>query len=112
MTASCGHSSGDKHVANLPFPWLALSLGLLVALGLTGSGALGPAEAYRLPVLTLLIINEFGFFLTAIGAGIGINRLLAQGMQPGLLFSAIGCGVLAAGFLYLGIRLWPEGAAL
>ncbi|MGD2112392.1 MAG: hypothetical protein PVI50_03320 [Gammaproteobacteria bacterium] len=99
-------------MANLPFPWLALGLGLLVALGLTGSGALGPAEAYRLPVLTLLIVSEFGFFLTAIGAGIGINRLLAQGMQPGLLLSVIGCGLLAAGFLYVGIRLWPGGAVL
>jgi hypothetical protein len=99
-------------MARLPFPWLALGLGLLVAFGLIGSGALGPAEAYRLPILTLLIVNEFGFFLTAIGAGVGINRLLAQGMQRGLLLSVIGCGLLAAGFLYLGIQLWPEGASL
>ncbi|HUT40136.1 MAG TPA: hypothetical protein VM011_02240 [Gammaproteobacteria bacterium] len=99
-------------MANLPFPWLALGLGLLVAFGLTGSGALGPAEAYRLPVLTLLIVNEFGFFVTAIGAGIGINTLLARGMQRGLLLSVLGCALLAAVFLYLGIRLWPGGFSL
>lgn len=99
-------------MANLPFPWLALGLGLLVAFGLAGSGALGPAEAYRLPVLTLLIVSEFGFFLTAIGAGIGINRLLAQGMQAGLLLSVLGCGLLASGFLYIGIHLWPAGVSL
>jgi len=94
-------------MSNLPFPWLALGMGLLVAFGLLGSGALGPADAYRLPVLTLLIVNEFGFFLTAIGAGIGINRLLSEGANGALLLSIIGCAVLASGFLYLGIRLWP-----
>jgi hypothetical protein len=50
--------------------------------------------------------------LTAIGAGIGINTLLAQGMQRGLLLSVIGCALLAAGFLYLGLRLWPGGFPL
>jgi len=99
-------------MADLPFPWLALGLGLLAAIGLTGSGVLGPAEAYRLPLLTLLIVTEFGFFVTAIGAGIGINRLLASGLQRGLLLSVLGCALLAAGFLYLGIRLWPGGFPL
>lgn len=99
-------------MTDLPFPWLALGLGLLVAFGLIGAGALGPAEVYRLPVLTLLIVAEFGFFLTAIGAGVGINRLLAHGMQPVLLLSVLGCGVLACGFLWLGMQIWPAGAAL
>jgi hypothetical protein len=112
MIASCGFSSGAMRMGNLPFSWLALGLGLLVAFGLTGSGALGPADGYRLPVLTLLIVTEFGFFLTAIGAGAGINRLLAQGMQGGLLLAVLGCAVLAAGFLWLGLRLWPEGVTL
>lgn len=92
---------------NLPFPWLALGMGLLVAFGLLGSGALGPAESYRLPVLTLLIVNEFGFFLTAIGAGVGIKRLLAEGASGSMLLSIAGCAMLACGFLWLGIRLWP-----
>jgi hypothetical protein len=91
----------------LPFSWLALGMGLLVAFGLLGSGALGPAEGYQLPLLTLLIVNEFGFFLTAIGAGVGINRMLVQGAGGGLLLSVAGCAVLALGFLWLGIRLWP-----
>lgn len=99
-------------MARLPFPWLAMGLGLLVAFGLIGAGALGPAEGYRLPLLTLLIVNEFGFFLTVIGAGIGIARLRAQGAQHGLLLSLIGCALLAAGFLWLGLRLWPEGVSL
>jgi hypothetical protein len=94
---------------NLPFPWLALGMGLLVAFGLLGSGALGPSESYKLPTLTLLIVNEFGFFVTAIGAGVGINTLLKNGRQAGLLLATIACGLLAAAFLYLGIQLWPGG---
>lgn len=99
-------------MGKLPFSWLALGLGLLVALGLAGSGALGPATGYRLPVLTLLIVSEFGFFLTAIGAGVGVNRLLAGGLRGSLLLAVVGCAVLAAGFLWLGLQLWPEGVTL
>ncbi len=94
---------------NLPFPWLALGMGLLVAFGLLGSGALGPSESYKLPTLTLLIVNEFGFFVTAIGAGVGINTLLTSGRQAGLLLATMACGLFAAAFLYLGIQLWPGG---
>jgi hypothetical protein len=57
----------------------------------------------------MLIINEFGFFVTAIGAGVGINKMLAGGARPALLLATVGCGLLAAGFLYLGIKLWPGG---
>lgn len=94
------------------FPWIALSLGLLVMVVLLGSGALRPAEEHALPLLTLLIVNEFGFFLCAIGAGVGIKYLLNGGLRAGLLVTVIGCSVLAAGFAYLGIRLWPGGFPL
>ncbi len=92
---------------NMPFAWLGLGTGLLVMLGLLVSGAAGPAEHFRLPVLTLLIINEFGFFVTAIGAGTGIRRMLAQGSSSSMLLSVAGCVVLALGFVWLGIQLWP-----
>lgn len=91
------------------FPWIALSLGLLVAVTLLGSGALRPSDEYALPWLTMLIVNEFGFFLTAIGAGIGIHALSKEGIRISLLVTTLGCCVLAATFLYLGIRLWPGG---
>ena len=94
---------------NLPFPWLALGLGLLVAFGLVMSGVFSPQGAYKLPLLTLLIVNEFGFFVTAIGAGLGINSLLGKGINPFMLGVSIADGLLAAMFLYLGIQLWPGG---
>ncbi len=98
-------------MGNLGFPWLALGLGLLVAVGLVFSGALSPDGRYELPLLTMLIVNEFGFFVTAIGAGIGINTMTRDGIQQPLLTVVIACGILAAGFLYVAIKLWPGMAA-
>lgn len=94
-------------MANMGFPGLALGIGILVAAGLLQSGVLAANADYALPLLTLLIVNEFGFFVTAIGAGVGINRMLNRGIRPSVLLPTLGCAVLAAGFLYLGIRLWP-----
>ena len=98
-------------MGKLTFPWLALGLGLLVATGLLASGALSPGGNYDLPLLTMLIVNEFGFFVTAIGAGVGINALIKDGAQPSLLMVVIACAVMAAGFLYLAIKLWPGMSA-
>ena len=91
------------------FPWIALSLGLLVMVTLLGSGALRPAEEYALPMLTMLIVNEFGFFLTAIGAGIGTSVLIKEGIRASLLITTLACIVLCVGFVLLGVRLWPGG---
>jgi hypothetical protein len=99
-------------MGNLNFPWLALGLGLLVAAGLLSSGALSPDGNYSLPLLTMLIVNEFGFFVTAIGAGVGINLLLKDGLQTPLLMVVVGCAIMALGFLYMAIRLWPGMAAI
>lgn len=98
-------------MGKLNFPWLALGLGLLVATGLLASGALSPGADYDLPLLTMLIVNEFGFFVTAIGAGVGVNTLIRDGVQPTLLMVVIACALMAAGFLYLAIRLWPGMSA-
>lgn len=95
------------NLATMGFPGLALGIGIMVAAGLLQSGVLAPDGDYGLPLLTLLIVNEFGFFVTAIGAGVGVNTMLKRGMRPVLLLLTLGCALQAAGFLYLGIRLWP-----
>jgi hypothetical protein len=94
-------------MGKLTFPWLAMGMGLLVAIGLAASGVFSPEANYDLPLLTMMIVNEFGFFVTAIGAGVGINSLLKDGKQPSLLMVTVSCAVMAAGFLYLAIKLWP-----
>ena len=98
-------------MGKMTFPWLAMGMGLLVAVGLVASGVLSPDANYDLPLLTMMIVNEFGFFVTAIGAGIGINTLLKKGLQATLLMVTIACGLMATGFLFLAIRLWPGMSA-
>ncbi len=93
----------------LAFPWLALGIGSLLLVVLLGAGARDPAAAHTLPLLTLLILSEFGFFLTAIGAILGGNALLRQQAGPGLILATLGCAGLALGFLFVGISLWPSG---
>ena len=93
----------------MTFPWLALGLGLLIAVGLQQAGALSARDEYALPLLTLLIVCEFGFFVTAIGAVIGIRTMVRQGVDPAGFSIALCCGILAAYLLYLGFRLWPGG---
>jgi hypothetical protein len=99
-------------MGNVSFPWLAMGMGLLIAAGLLSSGVLSPDGSYALPLLTLLIVNEFGFFVTAIGAGVGINMLLKEGRQTILLMVIIADAIMAAGFLYLAIKLWPGMVAM
>ena len=91
----------------LPFPWVALGTGLLLALLLMQGGALHPAAGFRLPLLTQLIVAEFGFFRTAIGAGLAVRDVLSRGLNIPLLVAAAGCGLLSVGFLWLGLQLWP-----
>ncbi|MFQ5644845.1 MAG: hypothetical protein ACE5FQ_14275 [Thiogranum sp.] len=93
----------------LSFPWLALGLGLIIALVMLVSGAVDPATQPALPLLTLLIMSEFAFFVTAIGACQAIRAGFVQGFGPGLIMVTAGCLLLACGFLWLGISLWPGG---
>jgi hypothetical protein len=93
----------------LSFPWLALSLGLTIAMILVVSGAVDPASKPVLPLLTLLIMTEFGFFVTAIGAVQALRTGFAQGFGFALLTVIAGCALLAVGFLWLGLTLWPGG---
>jgi hypothetical protein len=89
------------------FPWLALGLGLVIAMVLVSAGAVGPESGRSLPLLTLLMVAEFGFFLNAIGAGLAIRQMLQHGLNAGVILSASGCAVLAAGFAWVGLQLWP-----
>ena len=91
----------------MSFPWLALGLGLVIAAVLGLGGAVDPAAGPVLPLLLLLLLNEFGFVLTAIGAGLALRDASRTGFSPTLLMLIAGCAVLAAGFLWLGLRLWP-----
>lgn len=91
------------------FPWVALTLGIIIAIVLQKAGALDTGGEYALPLLTLLIMVEFGVFVTAIGAVLGVRTLIGQGFSPFLFVVTLCCGMLSIGFLYLGFILWPGG---
>lgn len=89
------------------FPYIALSLGLLLMLAvMKGSEIRGEGET-ALPVLTLLMISEFAFFVTAAGAYIGIRHSLSTGIKPVYTMITALCILLSVRFLFLGIDLWP-----
>lgn len=90
-----------------PFYWLSVGIGLIILLLLLQTGALGAEADMRLPLLTMLIVNEFGFFVTAIGmvlAGLSIKR---EGVALPKVLTGLGNGLLAIAFVLLGIKLWP-----
>ena len=80
---------------------------MLFAVVLIASGAIGSETERSLPLLMLLMIAEFGFFLNLIGAGLAVRQMMHQGVSAGVVLSASGCAVLAIGFAWLGLQLWP-----
>jgi hypothetical protein len=94
-------------MAKFPFPWLALGAGLLIALLLLMSMRAAPGETV-LPLLTQLLLAEFGFVLNAIGVWLGWRDLQHKGRSPANLLVLAGCVLMAVTLALLGISLWPE----
>lgn len=90
------------------YPWLALGLGIILGLLLLFFGNTAAPEERKLPLLTLLLMSEFGFLLTAVAAGMCAHNIWKQGfgMQTLLLFA--GNLMLAANFAWMGLALWPQ----
>ena len=94
---------------NFPYPALALGLFLLFVIS---RGRVTDAEGITaLPLLTLLIINECAFFLTAAGSFIGLKQLYSSGSNfkknPLYLMTTVLCVLLTIQFTLLGFELWP-----
>jgi len=93
------------------FPYLALALGLFLLLVITKGSELDPDGVTALPLLTLLIINECAFILTAAGIFIGLTQLKTTGFNltqnPLYTMTVTLCILLAIQFTLLGISLWP-----
>ena len=85
----------------LPFPWIALFLACGLALAQWGLP--------QMPLLTRLLMNEFGFLVCLIGGGLAIRDLRRDGMGSRHWLPLLGCTLFALGFLYTGLQLWPSG---
>jgi heme/copper-type cytochrome/quinol oxidase subunit 3 len=92
------------------FPFVALGIGLFIMLFVMKGSETGDDGTTTIPLLTLLIVNEFAFFLTAIGAYFGIRQIQADGLKPLNAPITLFCMLLSVGFLWLGIALWPFSA--
>jgi len=68
-----------------------------------------PAGESPIPLLTQMLLAEFGFVLNAFGIWGGLKRLQRGESGTATLLMLGGCLVMAAVLGLLGISLWPEG---
>ena len=87
----------ESHL-NTPFIWIAL----FVAAGITLAQL-----ALPLPLLTQLLMNEMGAIICLIGAGTALKPLQGENRNR-MLAGIIACVIFAAGFILMGLKLWPE----
>ena len=87
------------------FPFIALGLGLLLAMTLIVGGALG--GQLMLPLLAALLMSEFGFILNLAGLYFAYKNYVEE-KAPVMLLTLLGSILLAVFFLWLGIELWPD----
>lgn len=89
------------------FPYIALALGSFLLLVVLRGSQLAHDGHTSLPLLTLLVVSEFSFFVNAIGAYIGFNQLRKTGFQPLYSLITLLCLALSLYFMWLGVQLWP-----
>jgi hypothetical protein len=90
------------------FPYIAFALGVTLMLLVIVGGQVREQGGTAIPLLTLLVVSEFAFFVTAIGGYLGIKRTLETGIKPLYTTITVLCGLLSLWFLWTGIQLWPK----
>jgi hypothetical protein len=91
------------------FPFIALAIGLFLMGVLYKTGVTDPETEIVLPLLTVLIISEFGFIVMAAGVYLGIQTMLRNGFDIVLSVVTLLCGMLGVEFMLTGIEHWPGG---
>ncbi len=91
----------------MKFSFLVLGMGVFLLLLVLKGSQLDGNGVTVLPLLTLLIVCEFGFVSNAIGAFLGVKALRAEGLSVGPVIVTSMCVLLSVVFMFLGIRLWP-----
>ena len=92
-------------------PWIAAGIGLVLALVLFQGGAAQPGGG-GLPLLTALLVAEFGFFVSAGGCYLAYRQWAAhQGGNLAIAASGLACTALGVGFLVTGLSIWNSRIA-
>jgi small neutral amino acid transporter SnatA (MarC family) len=89
------------------FPFIAFGLGLFLMGVLIKTGAAAPGAELVLPLLTVLIISEFGFIVMAIAVFFGAQTLTKNGFEIVLAIVTLLCGMLGVEFMLIGVAHWP-----
>lgn len=89
------------------FPFIALALGLFLMGVLFKTGAADPDAELLLPLLSVLIISEFGFIVMAIAVILGVQTLVKNSFDIVLAVVTLVCGMLSIEFMVIGIEHWP-----
>jgi len=97
---------------NKSITWLTLGIGLFLALILFRFSPLSASSGFSLPMLTALLMSEFGFIITVIGAGISVRDVLKQGVELRPAALLIGNLLLALNFINQGLSLWAKSGGL
>ncbi len=92
---------------SFPFPQIALLIGVPLLLLVIKGSEIGGDGTTVLPLLTLLIVCEFGAILSAIGVYTSIKTILTKGFELKAAILTTLCGLLSLRFLFLGLALWP-----
>lgn len=100
-------TTGLSDMSRKNFPLLALALAVFVQLLLPLASMPDNHGNTLLPLLTLLVIAEFGFIIASIGAYMAGMQQLKSGFTATGAAVTLLCAVLAISLLLQGIELWP-----
>lgn len=91
------------------FPFIAAAIGFILTIVLLkGSGVRADGKTTFLPLLTLLLMSEFGAILTAIGTYLGLKQFFSTKKLSVELLLTVFCAFLCLQFVVQGFALWPS----
>ncbi len=89
------------------FPFVALMLGIVFIMVLLVGGQPDSQQVTKIPLLTLLIVSEFAFFVCVIGVYLSVRRVTDLGYSALHVVAGGACLIMAVWFMKLGIGFWP-----
>ncbi len=89
------------------FPYIAVVVDLIIMPIIILGNTIGHDGVRAVPLLSLLVLNEFAFFASVAGLYIGIQQVRAVGFTLVYGLATMFCLAFAVQFTVLGIQLWP-----
>ncbi|VAW88492.1 hypothetical protein MNBD_GAMMA16-224 [hydrothermal vent metagenome] len=87
------------------FPWIAAGIGGFFILILYFSGVTSSEGQFKIPLLMMLLMSEFGCIVTALGAYFGIKAWQTRRSAIFIVLT-IACAAFSILLGYFGITLW------